>query len=302
MFFPALADAFPDCVIEHVHFTPSRLRIQVRSRSGSACCPSCGAPSTRVHSHTQRQVQDLPLLGIPVHLHVQVRRFFCATPDCPKRTFVEHLAAVTPSRVRRTPRVTDAVRVIGFALGGEAGARVAGRLGLTTSGDTVLRILRATPAPTPLSASTTSRSVVVGRMARSWLTWNAIVRSICCRRVRLRPLPPGCRRVGRSRWWPRIGRANMPAESMLVSHRRPKWRIASICCARFARPSNAPCIACDPSCGNSWRRQARPTMTPLHAMDHPRRSTIPDPRVSGSKSPGGSCVGRKARQVRAAAP
>ncbi len=147
MSFPALANAFPDCVLEQVRIDPDQLRIQLRSRHDSACCPDCGRPSSRVHSHTRRQVQDLPLLGIPVYLDVLVRRFFCDTPTCAKRTFVEHLSAVTPSRVRRTPRVTDAVRVIGFAVGGEAGARVAGRLGVRTSGDTVLRILRATPAP-----------------------------------------------------------------------------------------------------------------------------------------------------------
>ncbi len=153
MFFPALADAFPDCVIEHIHLDVARLLIQLRSRNSSACCPRCGQPSTRVHSRTLRQVQDLPLLGIPVQLRIQVRRFFCDTPDCSKHTFVEHLAAVTPSRVRRTPRVTEALRVLGFAAGGEAGARLAGRLGLTTSGDTLLRILRATPAPSwPLPA------------------------------------------------------------------------------------------------------------------------------------------------------
>ena len=141
MSFPALANAFPDCVLEQVWFDPHQIRIQLRSRSANACCPSCGQPSTRVHSHAQRQVQDLPLLGIPVQLDVLVRRFVCDTAACAKRTFVEHLTAVTPSRVRRTPRV------IGFAVGGEAGARVAGRLGVTTSGDTVLRILRSTPAP-----------------------------------------------------------------------------------------------------------------------------------------------------------
>ncbi len=142
MSFPGLANAFPDCILKQVRIDSDQLWIKLRSRCDGACCPKCGQLSTRVHSHTRRQVQDLPLLGIPVHLDVQVRRFFCDTPACAKHTFVEHLSTVTPSRVRRTPRVTNAVRVIGFAVGGEAGARVAGRLGVRTSGDTVLESTR----------------------------------------------------------------------------------------------------------------------------------------------------------------
>jgi transposase len=43
---------------------------------------------------------------------------------------------------RRTSRLGDALRLIGFALGGEAGARTAAQLGMPTSPDTLLRTLR----------------------------------------------------------------------------------------------------------------------------------------------------------------
>jgi transposase len=44
-------------------------------------------------------------------------------------------------------RLCDTHRTIGFALGGEAGARLAGRLGMPTSPDTLLRRLRSAPIP-----------------------------------------------------------------------------------------------------------------------------------------------------------
>jgi len=82
-----------------------------------------------------------------------VRRFFCDAPACPKRTFAERLPALVPYRARRTPALTQALRDIGFVAGGEAGARLAVRLRLRTSADTLLRLLRASPAPVAPAAT-----------------------------------------------------------------------------------------------------------------------------------------------------
>ena len=46
-------------------------------------------------------------------------------------------------------RLTETIRVLGSESGGEAGARMATRLRIPLSGDTVLRVLHSTPAPTP---------------------------------------------------------------------------------------------------------------------------------------------------------
>jgi transposase len=70
---------------------------------------------------------------------VQVRRFFCPTTDCPQRTFAERLPEVAATWARSTARLEQAHRLIGRALGGEAGARLAAPLGLSTSPDTLLR-------------------------------------------------------------------------------------------------------------------------------------------------------------------
>ena len=87
------ASAFPNGVLEQVRFDPVRLLSQLRSRRDTGCCPRGGRSSARIHSRALRQVQDLLLLGIPVQLHVRVRRLFCTTPDCAKHTVVEHLPA-----------------------------------------------------------------------------------------------------------------------------------------------------------------------------------------------------------------
>jgi transposase len=83
---------------------------------------------------------------------LRVRRFRCRVLTCPRRTFSEAVPAFLPPRVQRTPRFTQALATLGFAVGGEAGARLARQLRLPSSGDTLLRVLRATalpPRPTP---------------------------------------------------------------------------------------------------------------------------------------------------------
>jgi hypothetical protein len=56
--------------------------------------------------------------------------------------FTERLPATTATYARRTLRMQQALRWLGLALGGAAGARTAHRLGLVVSGDTLLRQLR----------------------------------------------------------------------------------------------------------------------------------------------------------------
>ncbi len=82
-----------------------------------------------------------------VELTLQVRRFVSENDACPQRTFAERLPTLALPHARRTARLTAALRAIGFASGGEAGARLATRLQMRRSGDTLLRILRATPPP-----------------------------------------------------------------------------------------------------------------------------------------------------------
>ncbi|WXH25822.1 ISL3 family transposase (plasmid) [Roseomonas mucosa] len=98
--------------------------------------------SGRIHSHYLRRLADLPWQGWAVSLQLRVRRFRCAGADCPRRVFAERLPAVAPPRGRRTTRLGGIQRHIGFALGGEPGSRLAARLSMPVSGDTLLRLIR----------------------------------------------------------------------------------------------------------------------------------------------------------------
>ena len=126
---------------------PEGLSLALAPTASSAACPACGQLSQRVHSQYTRTLVDLPCMGRSVCLELKVRRFFCDCPDCPRRTFAERLPAVAAVRARKTIRLTEALTCIGFALGGQAGARLARALGLSVSGATLLRLVCRAPTP-----------------------------------------------------------------------------------------------------------------------------------------------------------
>lgn len=117
-----------------------------------AACPRCACGSTRPHGRYRRWVADSPCFGQPVTLAVEIRRFKCVNSACPQRTFSERLTTLAAPGRRRTLRLAEALRSLGYALGGEAAARLAARLGMRISGPTVLRELRRAGCTPPAAA------------------------------------------------------------------------------------------------------------------------------------------------------
>ena len=83
---------------------------------------------------------------------VTARRFYCFNEDCLRLTFAERLADVTRLFGRRTVRLRDLQHQLGLALGGEAGARLATRIAVPTSPDTLLRLTTAAQSIGPVAA------------------------------------------------------------------------------------------------------------------------------------------------------
>jgi transposase len=127
--------------------TADRLILVVTPTRRTARCPRCRHLARHVHSRFARRISDLPCGGRAVTLILHARRFFCRTAACPKRTFRERLPALVAPRVRSTHILRGAFTRVGMALGGESGARLARSLGMPTSGDSVLRLVRAAPLP-----------------------------------------------------------------------------------------------------------------------------------------------------------
>ncbi len=119
----------------------------LRTISPTAPCPSCGTASSRIQSRLTRTLRDLPSIGQPLRLLIHVRRFFCGERACTQKIFVERLPELCHPHAQRTKRLQEALRQLGLALGGQAGADLASALGISGSRDTILRLLRQLSAP-----------------------------------------------------------------------------------------------------------------------------------------------------------
>jgi len=128
------------------HQDDGRVLIAAAAIGSVAYCPACHHPSHSLHSRYSRALRDLPWQGSTVELRLDVRRFRCRTHDCPRITFAETLPMVSVRYGRQTSRFSETVRLIGYVLGGEAGARLSKRLGMVTSADSVLRRLKVGPS------------------------------------------------------------------------------------------------------------------------------------------------------------
>ena len=108
----------------------------------TAGCPLCKQLSRRIQGCYARTLADLPWCGTPVRLRVRVRKFFCDVASYERRVFAESLKDVARAYARGTDRQREALEWIAFALGGKAGARLARKLGLIVSPDTLLNRIR----------------------------------------------------------------------------------------------------------------------------------------------------------------
>jgi len=130
-------------VVDRVERATGSVRVFARTGRDGAVCPCCGVVSRKVRSRYGRQLADLPAHGRHVVISVEVRRFLCAERDCVRRIFAERLEpSVAGSFSRRTERLDGLVQHLGRALGGRPGQRMARRLLLPVSKDTLLRTVR----------------------------------------------------------------------------------------------------------------------------------------------------------------
>src|SRR5262249_17021152 len=135
--------------LERVQSEPDRITLIVKTALRPALCPRCHSPSAHLHSRYVRRLADLPWLGVAVRLEVHARRLYCRYSNCSQQIFCERIPAFVAPYARRTLRLNEALRLIGLAVGGEAGSRLAIALGMSVSPDTIIQRIRQMQLPTP---------------------------------------------------------------------------------------------------------------------------------------------------------
>jgi transposase len=187
----------PGLCLDRVEITALAVTLCLRTTTPAAPCPLCAQPARQVHSHYTRSAYDLPIQGRPALLRLTARRFFCPTPDCSRRVFCEQFPGLLARHAQATTRLSNTHRDLGLALGGEPGARLAAKLGMPTSPDTLLRrVKQPGPERTP---ATTPRVVGVDDWAlRKGQTYGTII--IDLERRQVLELLPGRDGVGLKTW------------------------------------------------------------------------------------------------------
>src|SRR5262249_6183636 len=135
--------------LERVSSEPGLITIIVKTKSKQALCPQCHSPSAYLHSRYVRRLADLPWFGVAVRVEVHARRLYCRHMECPQRIFCERIPTFVAPYARRTLRLNHALRLIGLAVSGEAGSRLAIALGMSVSPNTIIQRSRQIQLPTP---------------------------------------------------------------------------------------------------------------------------------------------------------
>ncbi|MCC5480498.1 ISL3 family transposase [Streptomyces barringtoniae] len=125
------------------------VRITACTRGLTVPCPDCGRGSARVHSRYDRTLADVAVGGRPVLIGLSVRRLFCDSPGCGRRTFVEQVEGLTVRYQRRSPLLQHLVEMAGVLLAGRGGARLLQILKVPLSRTSVLFHLMRLPLPSP---------------------------------------------------------------------------------------------------------------------------------------------------------
>ena len=125
-------------LIDQIQITEDGLVITVVATHPTSCCPLCSLASSSMHSHYRRMLRDAPCAGRRVQLLLTVRKFYCRNPSCQRKVFTERLPAFVEPWARTTIRHCQQITSIGLATCGKGGARLAARLGIQTSRQTIL--------------------------------------------------------------------------------------------------------------------------------------------------------------------
>lgn len=147
----------PGIRVDHIWRDTDALHLAASTTRQQARCPLGQRRSRWVHSRYERTLADLPWCGKRVLIHLRTRRFVCRVRWCRRKIFTERLPALMAPSSRRTTRAEARLLRIGFALGGEPGARLSQADGLPVSPRTLLRLVRR--APTPAAGPVTALGV-----------------------------------------------------------------------------------------------------------------------------------------------
>ena len=115
--------------------------IKLKSITNECECPGCGIILTEYHGTYKRKVQDLPILGKNVQLHITVREYKCQNDKCNVTTITESYNGFLNPYGRMTERCADFICTLALETSCEGSSRICKAMNIKVSGDTIIRLL-----------------------------------------------------------------------------------------------------------------------------------------------------------------
>ena len=119
-----------------------QIKITMKSRKHSHNCLECGQEAEIYHGTYMRTVQDLPIFQKNVILHIKAYNYYCSNKDCDAVSFAEDYDGFIGRSDRMTARLEKFIQTLALETNCEGAAAICRELGIRTSGDTIIRILR----------------------------------------------------------------------------------------------------------------------------------------------------------------
>lgn len=133
---------FPETLgITSIEETDNQLTIQMKSLTKTSQCPKCHEVCHTHHNAYVRKVQDLPILGKTVFLEITTYSYDCPNLACHVKTITEDYTHFLSAYSRMTERCMDFICMLALETSCESCAKICRKIGIQTSGDTVIRLL-----------------------------------------------------------------------------------------------------------------------------------------------------------------
>src|SRR5215469_2805287 len=115
------------------------IHIFMKSQTHIQTCPSCKQECNEYHSTYRRKIQDLPILGKTVIIHLIAYRYYCRNSECNQKVFSETVDGFFEFYKRMTGRLEYFLIALALNTSCEGAARICQLLGIKISGDTLIR-------------------------------------------------------------------------------------------------------------------------------------------------------------------
>jgi transposase len=136
---PLLTARIPHLKLEQLDRHENILQATITSQQPTSKCPTCGTPSSILHSHYQRTVQDLPVGESSMTWTLRVRRFRCRKRSCSQQVFCERFTQGLYAYSRNTSRVNALFEKTSLSIGASPASSLIPNFELKASSSTMLR-------------------------------------------------------------------------------------------------------------------------------------------------------------------